>query len=197
MSDNIYIKSILGGVMIGIGGMVFLSVGGGAVGAFLFSVGLLSILIFDFNLFTGKVCYVKWSFESIIDVLYILSGNMLGALLMGDIVYYTRPDLAEFARKICEIKLSEGWRVIILGALCNILIFLAVDAWKRFGFYASFFVVLCVMVFILSGFEHSIANIFYMVCGCNDVPFSRVGPYLIMNVVGNSIGGIIFGLLSK
>ena len=194
---NIYTKSILGGVAIGIGGFVYLSVGGGVVGAFLFSIGLLSILIFDLYLFTGKVCYVKWKYESIIDVLFILSGNILGSWASGVLLSFARPDLIEFAHALCEKKLSESWRVLILGVFCNVIIFFAVDIWKRYGFYSTAFVTLCVMVFILSGMEHSIANTFFFVYGCKDVPFDRVAPYLLMNIVGNSFGGIISYQLIK
>ena len=47
------IKAILAGFMIAMGAGLYLTVGG-PVGAFLFSVGLLTILKFGFYLFTGK-----------------------------------------------------------------------------------------------------------------------------------------------
>ena len=50
---NLFILSIIAGIMIGIGGLVNLSIGG-VVGAIVFSVGLLTIIYYQFALFTGK-----------------------------------------------------------------------------------------------------------------------------------------------
>ena len=52
MNQN-WIKSIMAGIFISIGCVVNLAVGG-IVGAALFSLGLTAILVFNFNLFTGK-----------------------------------------------------------------------------------------------------------------------------------------------
>ena len=49
----LFILSIIAGIMIGIGGLVNLSIGGVA-GAIVFSVGLLTIIYYQFALFTGK-----------------------------------------------------------------------------------------------------------------------------------------------
>lgn len=47
------IKSIMAGFMITLAAAIYLTVSG-ALGAFMFAIGLLTILIFQFNLFTGK-----------------------------------------------------------------------------------------------------------------------------------------------
>lgn len=47
------IKSIMAGFMIALAAAIYITVGG-VVGAFMFSLGLLTILYFQFNLFTGK-----------------------------------------------------------------------------------------------------------------------------------------------
>lgn len=56
--DN-FIKSIYAGFMIGIGGIIYLSLDNPIIAAFLFSFGLLTIIIQQFNLFTGKIGFVK------------------------------------------------------------------------------------------------------------------------------------------
>ena len=53
-----FLYSVLGGVCIGIGGVVFLSCENKVVGAVFFCLGLFAICTFGFNLFTGKVGYV-------------------------------------------------------------------------------------------------------------------------------------------
>ena len=55
----LFIKSILGGAMIAIATKIFLMVGGGVLGALLFSIGLLVILNMEFKLFTGTVGYIR------------------------------------------------------------------------------------------------------------------------------------------
>ena len=60
MKDNfkILIRAILAGVMISIGGTIFLTCESKLLGAFLFSIGLYAICAFGLNLYTGKIGYV-------------------------------------------------------------------------------------------------------------------------------------------
>ena len=53
-----FLNSVLGGVCIGIGGVVFLSCENKVTGAVFFCLGLFAICTFGFNLFTGKVGYI-------------------------------------------------------------------------------------------------------------------------------------------
>ena len=50
-----FLNSVLGGVCIGIGGVVFLSCENKVTGAVFFCLGLFAICTLGFNLFTGKV----------------------------------------------------------------------------------------------------------------------------------------------
>ena len=47
-----FLKSILAGIMISIGCMVFLSCENKYIGSFLFSIGLITVVVFDLNLYT-------------------------------------------------------------------------------------------------------------------------------------------------
>ena len=49
------IKAIMAGIMIAIGGTIFLSMEDKIIGAILFSIGLFIIVTRDLNLYTGKV----------------------------------------------------------------------------------------------------------------------------------------------
>lgn len=53
------IKAVYAGFMIGIGGIVYLSVDNKAIGSLLFSFGLLTIVTQGFCLYTGKVGFMK------------------------------------------------------------------------------------------------------------------------------------------
>ena len=52
------VLAIAAGFCIGIGGIVFLMQDSKLAGAFLFAIGLLTILVFKFNLFTGMIGYL-------------------------------------------------------------------------------------------------------------------------------------------
>ena len=52
------ISGILAGISISIGGTVYLLCDSKLAGAIFFSVGLFSVCVFGFSLFTGRVCYV-------------------------------------------------------------------------------------------------------------------------------------------
>ena len=52
------IKGIYAGILIGIGGTAYLAIENKIAGAFIFSLGLLTICIYSFNLYTGKIGYI-------------------------------------------------------------------------------------------------------------------------------------------
>ena len=188
---KLFIRSILGGICIGIGGAAYLSIGNPIVGSLIFSIGLLLICMNGFKLFTGSISYVRLEAAPIIHAVVILVGNIIGAWFVGLIFYMSRPDLMNHAANICFNKLNEGWRIMPLAFMCNILIFFAVDLFGRApinSFIRVLNLVLCVMVFILSGYEHCIANVFYFsAVQLFDV---KVLGYLILNIIFNAIGGI-------
>lgn len=186
-----FMKAIMGGICIGIGGAAYLSIENPIVGSLIFSIGLLLICMNGFRLFTGSISYVHLETRSITNVLVILAGNIIGAWFIGLIFYMSRPDMMNHAANICFNKLDEGWRIMPLAFMCNILIFFAVDLFGRASinsFIRVFNLVLCVMVFILSGYEHCIANVFYF--SAVQLFNAKVFAYLLLNVIFNAIGGI-------
>lgn len=188
---TIFKRSFIAGVLISIGGMVFLSVGGGTLGAFMFSIGLLCVLRGKAMLFTGKVPYME-SLEDLRVLLLVLCGNLCGTFCMGAVYRLACPSKVAYAVEIATNKTSEGWRVIPLAMLCNVMIYIAVEAYKNLteGSERAYpIIVLCVMVFILSGFEHCVANAFYFTVA--GIASKTVALYLIWNIVGNALGGII------
>ena len=80
-----FFLSIAAGILIGIGGSVFLACESRYVGAVLFSVALLSICYQGLYLFTGKIGYIarQHDRQSVIAVLVTLCGNFLGTLASG------------------------------------------------------------------------------------------------------------------
>ena len=195
------IKSILAGIMISIGGTIFLSIDNKIVGAALFAIGLFMICTRGLNLFTGKIGYIfDNNLKYTLEVIITLIGNFIGTFTSAYILKYTRiySIISEKAKNICSIKLNDKLlSIFILSIFCGLLMYLAVNNFKEtkdsFGKYASIF--LCVIVFILCNFEHSIANMYYF--SIVGLWSSKAFLYLLIMVLGNSIGGIFIPLCDK
>ena len=164
---EILIKSILAGIMIGIGGTIYLSLDNKIVGSILFAIGLFIIVVYSFNLYTGKIGYLINNFNKkyIRELIITLIGNFIGTLFVGFILKYTRiyTMISEKAKTLADIKLNDTLiSILILSFFCGILMYLAVNTYKEvkdIGKYLAVF--LGVIVFILCGFEHCIANMYY------------------------------------
>ena len=193
------VYGILGGFCIGIGGTAFLSLDSKILGALFFTVGLFTICTFGFNLFTGKVCYVfDNGKEFAINLLPIWLGNLIGAWLVAFLLHGTRLELTEKAVSMCQVKLEDSlWSIFVLAIFCNILIYIAVDGFKNnpheIGKYLS--LLFGVMVFILCGFEHCVANMFY-ISMANMWSFKSF-IFIIVSTLGNAVGGVLIPLIKK
>ena len=186
---KIYCKSILAGLFIAIGGTIYLSLDNQIIGALFFSVGLLGICATNQMLLTGRCCYPTDVFE----LTMTFFGNMIGAVWGAFIVIAAKPNVIEKANAMCANKITEGWRVVLLGFLCNILIYLAVEGYKA-GHVAL--LIIAVATFILCGFEHSIANIFYFTVGGENISGLTGTIYILANVFGNLLGGFFIQFMN-
>ncbi len=198
---KLLISSVLAGASIGFGGLAFLSVTDRVIGAALFTIGLFCVCSFGFHLFTGKVCYAlqnDWSYA--LDLPLIWVGNVIGTGLTAGCASLTRaaPALAEKAMGLCQAKLDDSLiSLFFLGILCNIFIYIAVEGYKNnpheLGKYLSLF--LGVMVFILCGTEHCVADMFYFWMA--HAWSHRAILSVIVISLGNSVGGILFASLHR
>ena len=89
---------------------------------------------------------------------------------------------------------DELYSLIIKGMFCGILIYLAVEGFKKsktdIGKYVI--LILCVGTFIVCGFEHSIADAFYF--SLSDNLLETIIPLLFITL-GNTIGGLLFPVI--
>ena len=197
---DIFLRAVLTGFAIGIGGIVYLSCDNKYIGSFLFGTGLFVILSFGFNLFTGKVGYAVENKPSyIIDLLIIWLGNLAGTAATGGLILCTRiSGIGEKAAGLCETKLADNLlSILILSFFCGMLMFIAADGFKKIenpiGKILAIF--LPVMVFIISGFEHCVANMFYFTAG---MAWSlKAFGYLLVMSAGNAIGGMFIPFVRK
>ena len=180
-------KSICTGIAVSLGCMANLMAQDRLVGAVLFGVGLLAVCVHGLKLYTGTVCRAERSLESVWENIAVLSGNAVGVLIAAAIFLAagidTNVDLL-VAAKMEETPLEFLARAM----LCNILICTAVDEWA--GQRNSLMVLLPVTVFVYCGFEHCVANLFYLILSVND--FVVILGFLILNALGNAAGGILF-----
>lgn len=198
-SFKTFIGGVLAGISIAIGGTAFLSVESKVLGALFFTVGLFTVCSFGLNLYTGKVCYVFARDRSYaVSLVPIWLGNLVGTVLVGQLERLTRigAALAERAAPICEAKLEDSIiSLFILAVFCNILIYIAVEGFNTcssaVGKHLALF--FGVAVFIICGFEHCVANMYYFtVAGAWS--FKSVLCLLIITL-GNSVGGVILPLM--
>jgi len=189
------ISAVLAGICIGIGGVVFLSLDDKLAGSFFFTTGLFVICSMCFHLFTGKVCYVlKNDRDYALGLPVIWIGNLIGTSLVAKLVSFTRiSGIAVKAGALCETKLSDSLiSLFILGIFCNMLIYIAVEGYGNIphetGKYLALF--FGVMVFILCGYEHCVADMFYF--SLADMWSSGALVRLLVITLGNVVGGVAF-----
>ena len=85
---EILIKSILAGIMIGIGGTIYLSLDNKIVGSILFAIGLFIIVVYSFNLYTGKMGYLINNFNKKYIILSLF--NSCSKLCYTSYFYFDR-----------------------------------------------------------------------------------------------------------
>lgn len=194
LADFLY--AIMAGAFIAMGGVVFLSLNNKIVGAFMFSLGLLAVCTLKYNLFTGKVgylfcndvkTYLPWC-------LMVWVGNLVGSIIVAELVRLTRvaPGIIEKSTKLVQVKADDTLiSLFVLGIFCNIMVVHAVDQYlnnpHEIGKYLG--IIMSIMVFILVGFEHSIADMFYIQMA--RMWNSQTIIALIVITLGNVLGGIL------
>ena len=201
-----FLFSVASGLCIGVGGTVSLLQENRVIGALFFTVGLFTILIFGFCLYTGMVGYlsdrlIQKKPQYLGTLLCVWLGNFAGTALAACLMRLTRNGeaLQIAAKRVMDDKLSDSWySLLILAVFCGVLMFLAVDTYKKhhkdYPILAYIAVILGVVVFILAGFEHSIADMFYAVLAGKVTEFLL--PLLIITL-GNAIGGNLIPLILR
>ena len=196
-----FILAALAGLSISLGGTVYLLSADKTVGALLFSVGLFSVCVFGFHLFTGKVCYVfdnDRSYAAMLPVIWL--GNLAGTVCTALLESLTRigPALTEKAAAVCQAKLDQSpLSVLVLAFFCNIMIYIAVEGFRNIPHEAGKYLAILfgVTVFILCGFEHCVANMYYFTMG--GVWSWKAMGYMLLMTLGNAAGGVTIPLLRK
>ncbi len=194
------VNGLLAGIMISLGGAVFLSCNaiaepyGKFVGAVFFPMALLCICWKGYGLYTGKIglIYESHKKRDVSVLLVSLLGNAMATFAFGYLIAYAIPQIKEAAFAVCSAKLDQGYLSAFLRAiLCGILVFMAVDIYRNHKTVLG--IVFCIPVFILSGYEHSIADMFYF--AASGIASWQAFLYLWIIIAGNSVGGLLIPTL--
>ena len=199
-----YVQSFLSGLLIAAGDTVYVFNDNKILGAFLFSMGLLSIIIKGYPLYTGRIGYVKGLsdlYNLKTGMLPIIVFNFIGIAVGCTLMNMTRLDLSAVDAMVAT-KVNQTWySALILSWGCGAMMYLAVNGWRKTE--KPIMVVLPIMFFIMCGFEHCIANFDYFWmwitregfdCALTrmvELPMGFCVNLLIM-IVGNALGSLTF-----
>ena len=212
-----FVLACLAGLFIGMGGMFMLLVKSDStlpfatsqlLGGLAFSLGLFAVVMAGAELFTGNslmICgrlsgrYSRRQLAHSWTVVYL--GNLVGSLAL--VLLLT---LANFrgmnsgavgatAVTVAAAKINQGWWVIFFrGVMCNVLVCLAV--WMSFGARTAVdklcVVTLPVIAFVACGFEHCVANMFFLPMGLATMLSGVVPQGVDMSAL--NLGGIVWNL---
>lgn len=193
---NTFRSAILSGIAVGIAGWGYLACTN-IVGAVLFSFGLLTVVGYKLPLYTGTAGFVPLRDEqgrscwlsAIGRLLLILSGNIMGCLLVSLLSRLSPMELGASAQAILEGRLAIGpLRAGLLAIGCGF-IMTTVVAFAREG--KPLALLFGVPLFINCGFPHCLADAFYYLT----VPVAYMGAHLAeiivlypCLVIGNFVG---------
>lgn len=225
--------SILAGAFIGLGALYFVLIKSDpalgfaarqALGGVAFSLGLLLVVVAGAELFTGNnLLAMAWA-DGKISTLGLLrnwaivcGGNFIGASGLAVLIFLSHhPEMnngaiAQEYLRIAAAKVSlPFWTAFFRGVLCNVLVCMAV--WMalagRSVIDKAVAIVFPISAFVAAGFEHSVANMYFIPLAMLLQTFDEAGvtahsitwlgffSNLVPVILGNIIGGsVLVGLV--
>lgn len=226
---KMFVLAMLAGAFIAFGGMYFCVFLGDPnipfavqrmVGGLCFCLGLVLVLCCGAELFTGNClmvcskCSGKISWGGVLrNWVTVWLGNLAGALLAVFLIYMAQVQgmnggaVGDAMVSVAAGKVSPDWIYLFFkGIMCNIFVCLAV--W--IGFSARTVadkvlgILLPISAFVAAGFEHCVANMFFLPMGLllntmgfgtpDAVTFGGIFYNLSAATLGNIVGGLLVGL---
>ena len=177
---NVFIRSILAGMCIGLGGAIFIKLGG-VIGACMFVFGLLTIVHFKLPLYTGTAGFIQLNkFKEYKKMFIILFGNIIGCILLSCMNIKGIDGTA-----IIQSRIDTSYLQCLLNAIgCGLIMTLIVKGGRDKNLLLILF---GIPLFILLGFYHSIADAFYIMVSPIELRNLFFGRYWTI-VLGNFIG---------
>lgn len=183
-------QAIYAGIVIGLAAAANLAVGGGIIGAAIFSFALLMICALKFHLFTGKVGAAFLGQYKLSKLAQAYFFNAIGILL---VVLLTWENANAEAMHALAVKIAQErigwpwWASIFMGVLCGMCVQLAVDGWNETK--QPLVVMMPVVVFMIAGAHHCIADMFYL----SYAGWIKGSLWsLLFTTLGNVLGSFVF-----
>ncbi|MEK7372110.1 MAG: formate/nitrite transporter family protein [candidate division NC10 bacterium] len=234
---SVFALSVLAGAFIALGA-VFSTVALAGAGAtpwgagrvlagVVFSLGFILVVIGGAELFTGNnLIVMAWASRRVGTAslvrnwILVFAGNAVGAVATACVVYLAGTHrfgggaVGQVALGVAHAKLQLGFvQAVALGMLCNALVCLAV--WLTYSCRTTTDKILAIVppisAFVAAGFEHSIANLYFipvaLLVAAFDPAFAlskgleqqaaalSVSGFLVRNLLPVTIGNIIGGTL--
>lgn len=217
-----FIAAMLAGAFVAFGGFVAFTAGSYLVNAgdpmakpvmaFSFSAALSLVVMAGSELFTGNnfvmsaaafAKQIKWT-DAMKLWCFCYIGNLAGSLLSAVLFYLAgvpTGDVGAYFATLAATKMGgAAFTLFVKGMLCNTLVCLAVWCGLKMKSESGKLIMIfwCIYVFMICGFEHSVANMTVMAIGLlapNGVDGISVMGYvhnLLWVTLGNMAGGILF-----
>jgi formate transporter len=233
---NVFLLAVLAGAFIAMGAIFATTVMAGGthtaygvirlLGGLAFSLGLILVVVAGAELFTGNnLIVMAWASRRVStgrllgNWALVYAGNFVGAVATAAVMLAAKQytfghgAVGETALTIASSKTSLGFvQAVALGAFCNALVCLAV--WLSYGAHTTadkiFAVIPPIAAFVAAGFEHSVANMFFIpmglliktdhswiasMNGLPDLSHLTWGRFLAHNLLPVTIGNIVSGAL--
>lgn len=225
--------SVLAGAFIGLGALYFLIVRSDAslgfaarqvLGGVVFSLGLILVVVAGAELFTGNnLLAMAWAdrkistYELLRNWAVVCCGNFVGAAGLALLVFLSghadmnNGAIAQECIRIATAKIAlPFWTAFFKGVLCNVLVCMAV--WMALAGRSVIDKVVAIVfpisAFVAAGFEHSIANMYFIPlamllqtfgqAGASVDPITWLGFFrnMVPVILGNILGGsVLVGLV--
>lgn len=187
-TDNIK-KSLLAGILIGLGVIINIQSSHPEIGALLFSFGLVTIIQMQLLLFTGKVGFLTDDIKRMLPMLIsILIFNFIGIAATLGLYTLGNASFGGLISAAAATKFSKSFLTLFInGCFCGALIHFAIKNKK------TIITIFAVIIFILIGAEHCIADFPYLLFA-----FSWINLLKLCSVIlGNTLGAILIERLCK
>jgi formate/nitrite transporter len=211
---------LLAGAFIGLGGLFFVIVKSDAnlsfvvsqlLGGFVFCLGLILVVIAGAELFTGNnLLAMAWADgqittrEVLRNWLWVCAANFVGATGLALLVYlsgHTHANGGAIGTTVLKIALNKQnliWHeAFFRGVLCNVLVCMAV--WMAMAGRSVIDKVIAIVfpitAFVAAGFEHSIANMYFMQLALIIQYFEPVAAANALGAASNALS--VAGMLSN
>ena len=214
-----FILAILAGMFIGMGGMFMLMVKSDAsfsfatsqlLGGLCFCLGLFLVITAGSELFTGNCLMIcgrlsdKYSWGKMLKSwLIVFIGNFCGALLLVLILHlagyehFNGDAVGSAMITVAAGKINQSWFTLFMkGIMCNFLVCLAV--WVSFSARTVvdkfFSIILPITAFVACGFEHCVANMFFLPMGVVAKFFGGFTYSGTAAIDAVTVGGVFFNI---